>query len=527
MRLQRFSIEDVALFRKAALIGAGGLAVALVLLSAFGVTIRPLNAGLVFLLFTLGVSATFGLVAGLLVAVASNIVMSYFFLAPVHDWWVSDPQHMGALAVFVVVSAIGSSMLATARVHADEAEQGRAKAEALLQLNRVMIDQPDPFSAVQALCRQLQDAFGLLGVAVLVRQADAWTVLAASDDHALRAPTREEAMLAESAAERRPLTSDSEPGSSASRRVRKVPLPQTRARGGPPSRTSMLPLFMSDALLGTLRLDSPDDASAAEPEPQLLSAYAGEAALALHRLELARSAGQAEALRQADEVKTAILSSIAHDLKTPLATIKTSISSLLDESVAWSQTNRRSFLESIGDETDRLNKTISALLDLNRLESGAVRPILRTESLDQLVEDAIEQASGALKSRNLVVDVASLNVRTDGSLIRHALANLLENAALHSRPDGEIRVGGVLTSNDVQLTVEDQGPGIDREDLPFVFHRFYKGKGRGRATSGGTGLGLAIVKGFVTACGGSVEVESSRFRTRFTIHLPVGEVVPV
>src|SRR5512146_2278593 len=181
MRLQRFSIEEVAMFRKAALIGAGAIAVALVLLSTFGVAIRPLNAGLVFLLFTLSISATFGLVAGLLVAVASNIVMSYFFLAPVHDWWVSDPQHMGALAVFVVVSAIGSSMLATARVHADEAEKGRAKAEALLQLNRVMIDQPDPFSAVQALCRQLQDAFGLLGVAVLVRQADGWTVLAASD----------------------------------------------------------------------------------------------------------------------------------------------------------------------------------------------------------------------------------------------------------------------------------------------------------------------------------------------------------
>jgi two-component system sensor histidine kinase KdpD len=306
-----------------------------------------------------------------------------------------------------------------------------------------------------------------------------------------------------------------------------VPPPQTRARGVPASRTSMLPLFMSDALLGALRLDSPDDASAFEPEPQLLSAYAGEAALALHRLELARSAGQAEALRQADEVKTAILSSIAHDLKTPLATIKTSISSLLDESVAWSQTNRRAFLESIGDETDRLNKTISALLDLNRLESGAVRPILRTEALDQLVEEAIEQASGALKSRCVLVDVPPISVRTDGSLIRHAVANLLENAAIYSRPDGEIRVGAVLTSNDVQVTVEDEGPGIDREDLPFVFHRFYKAKGRGHGTSGGTGLGLAIVKGFVTACGGSVEVESSRFRTRFMIRLPVGEVVQV
>ncbi|HEX5367849.1 MAG TPA: DUF4118 domain-containing protein, partial [Dehalococcoidia bacterium] len=307
MRLQSFSIEQVALFRKAVLVGAGAVALALVSLSAFGVSIRPLNAGLVFLLLTLGTSAIFGLVAGLLTAVASNIVMSYFFLAPVHDWWVSDPQHIGALAVFIVVSAIGSSMLATARVHADEAEKGRAQAEALLQLNRVMIDQPDPFSALNALCRQLQGAFKLLGVAVLVRQGDGWSVLAVSnDDSAARAPTREESMLAESAAGRRPLTDEAASGSGARRRVRTVQSPQTRTRGVPASRTSMLPLFMSGAMLGVLRLDAPDDRPAIEPGPQLLGAYAGEAALALHRLELARSAGQAEALRQADEVKTAI-----------------------------------------------------------------------------------------------------------------------------------------------------------------------------------------------------------------------------
>jgi two-component system sensor histidine kinase KdpD len=417
--------------------------------------------------------------------------------------------------VFVLVSAVGSSLLATSRAHAEEAHKGRARAEALLQLNRVMIDQPDPRSALQALCRQLQAAFGLLGVAVLVRQADGWQVIASSDASAAARPlTPEESLLAERAAERGPFVQDGALAALPPRKLRRIVAHPT------PTRTSMQPLFMSDALLGALRLDA--EVTAAEPEPQLLNAFAGEAALALHRLELARSAGQAEALRQADEVKTALLSSISHDLKTPLATIKTSISSLLDESVTWSPPNRRSFLESIGDETDRLDKTISALLDLNRLESGAVRPILRTEALAQLVEAAIEQASGALRARSVRVDVAPISVRTDGSLIRHAVANLLENAALYSRPEGQVRVRACVTNADVEVTVEDDGPGIDREDLPFVFHRFYRARGA-HAVSGGSGLGLAIVKGFVTACGGSVEVESSRARTRFTIRLPRSE----
>jgi two-component system sensor histidine kinase KdpD len=443
--------------------------------------------------------------------------MSYFFLAPLHDPWVSDPQHIGALAVFLLVSAVGSSLLATSRAHAEEAEQGRAQAEALLQLNRAMIGQPDPSAALQALCERLRGTFELRGAAVLVRHADAWAVVAATEGDARRELTREESLLADAAVSHSP--KDASPKAARRRRIREVAPRGSVLR----TRITMLPLRAGSVCLGVLRLDGADAEPYKRLSPQLLDAFVGEAALALQRLELARSAGQAEALRRADEVKTAILSSIAHDLKTPLATIKTSTSSLLDESVPWSSGDRRAFLESIGAETDRLDKTISALLDLNRLESGAVHPLLRPEALDQLVEEAMELACGTLKTRRVWVDVAPISVRTDGSLIRHALANLLENAALYSIQEGEIRVRATLAEGSVRLAVEDDGPGIAKEHLPYVFHRFYKARS-GHGASRGNGLGLAIVKGFVTACGGSIEVESSPEGTCFMICLPLSEV---
>jgi two-component system sensor histidine kinase KdpD len=225
-------------------------------------------------------------------------------------------------------------------------------------------------------------------------------------------------------------------------------------------------------------------------------------------------------LRQADEVKTVILSSIAHDLKTPLATIKTSISSLRDASVGWSVEMQDEFFASIAEETDRLDRTITSLVDLNRLESEAVRPIIQPVLLQELVEEAVELASASLADRELSIDVADMVVPTDGSLLRHALANLLENAGAYSSAEGKISISATTSAWAAEIAVEDEGPGIDEGDLPFVFDRFYKGR-RGSVVPGHTGLGLAIVKGFVTLCGGRVTVETSPSFTRFVISLPL------
>ncbi len=490
--------RGIYVFRLAALVGAALLAVTLITLSVVNTDIRPLNAGLVFLLLTLTVSATYGHWAGILAAVLSNLALTYFFLEPIHRLWVSDPQHIGALAIFLFVSAVGSSLLASLNSLAREAMRGRRQAEVLLGLNRAMIGQTDPQSALQGLCQELVGAFGVRGAAVLVKQSEGWAVVAASGmTEAGRVPDAAEAEQATAAADQR---------------VGR----QLEGDWG----VGLVPLQVAGQSLGILRIDGlPAVGPLGEDEESLLTAFANEAALAVSRLQLAHTALNAEALRRVDEIKTAILSSIAHDLKTPLATIKTSISSLQDESVGWSETDRSSFLDSVQFETERLNKTISSLLDLNRIESGAVHAIMKPVRLDQLAEEAVEVTAGALSDRHVSIVVPAVEIRTDESLIRHALTNLLENAAAYSRPDGELRVLGRSSEEGAELIVEDEGPGIDPEDLPYVFSRFTRGR-RTSSTRSGSGLGLAIVKGFVTLCGGEVQVESAADCTRFTIKLP-------
>jgi two-component system sensor histidine kinase KdpD len=341
-----------------------------------------------------------------------------------------------------------------------------------------------------------------IAAAVMVREDDGWRVIAhAGGDTAARPPTDDEARDASEALETVPGTRS---------------LVESLVR--PP--VTLIGLGVAGRSSGVLRLDGLQrDAAHSDSAQALLSAYIGEAGLTLHRLELARSAAQAESLRQADTMKTAILASISHDLKMPLATIKAAASSLLDESVDWSKQDRIAFAESIGIETSRLNRTIDDLLNLNRIETGAIRPIFKTESLADITQDALEMTSGAMGDRELVIDVPDVLVRTDSSLLRHALANLLENAAVHSTPQGPIRVEGCVTGEVVSVVVEDTGPGIAAEDLPYIFNPYYRAR-NGKTVPKSSGLGLAIVKGFVGLCEGTISVETSPVRSRFVISLP-------
>jgi two-component system sensor histidine kinase KdpD len=220
-------------------------------------------------------------------------------------------------------------------------------------------------------------------------------------------------------------------------------------------------------------------------------------------------------------MKSALLASVSHDLKTPLAGIKTGVSSLLDRSVNWSPEDVQAFLETIDSQTDRLNRVISDLLDLNRIEAGAVAPMPKLVRARDLLEQARDRTASVTAGRDVCVDVPpDVRVLTDESLILQALVNLVENAAKHSTPGGPIRLKGSARGSVVELSVEDDGPGIAPDDVPHVFERFYRAAEQGRRARG-SGLGLAIVKGFVELCGGSVRVESSAAGTRFIATLPL------
>ena len=496
-------------------------AITMVGLSLATKRVHPLNPGLVLLILTLLVSAKFGFRAGLVAALVSNAVVIFFFLPPLFQFWADDPQELASLPLFLLASAIGSSLLETYKVLADQARKGQAQAEALLQLNRAIIGQTDPHDTLHELSDHLVKTFAARGASVVMKEGDQWTVLTSSGPpDSARGVSSGDAASVAAAMSTGSVQHVQRGGSSAA-----VAASDAANAHGEPSNVIFVPLSVGERRIGALRVDGPLGATPFKKDPEeLMKAYAGEASLAIGRIELARAIRDAETLRQADAMKTAILNSISHDLRTPLATIKAATSSLLDPDVAWTGGDRTAFLSSIEMESDRLDRTIRELLDLNRLQANALRPMVKLVPLIDIVDNAVESCGKSLSNRNVKVDVPDILVTTDATLLSRALANLLENAAVHSRADGGISLTAALSEAQTRIRIEDEGPGIDAAELPHIFTPFYKAKSAVGPTSG-SGLGLAIVEGFIALCGGRVEAESSDSYTRFIVTLP-GPVEP-
>ncbi len=476
-----------------------------------------LNECLVYLLLTLFIASTWGRQVGIFAAVVTNVSFRFFFVHPLYQITVvENDSNVWSLIVFLLVSVIGGTLVSEVRRSAEESRRRQAETQALLDLSRTMIGRTEPQDALQALCAELVRVFKVQGAAVL-GASGGWQVLASAGQRAEREPGRDERLLAERAADQVEPMFVGQTGLG-SRRLRRLvshsPIESHEPR-------VFAPLRVGDRTLGILRLDGRIGETAFADEPQsLLNAFVSEAALAVQRVELAGAAAHAQALREADEMKSALMASISHDLKTPLATIKASVSSLLDRSVAWSPEDIEEFEVTIDSQADRLNRVISDILDLNRIESGVIKPKLRDLDVITLLNDAKERTAAATEGREVLVDSPEdLELRGDESLLLHALVNLIENAAKYSHEGGTIRLSADRRAGVVEISVADEGPGIAPADLPHVFERFYRAAEQNVRVKG-SGLGLAIVKGFVTLSGGVVRVESSPEMARFVISLP-------
>jgi two-component system sensor histidine kinase KdpD len=483
--------------------------------------INLLNEGLLLLLLTLIISSIYGLRIGLFAAVVTNLALNFFFVPPLHTLSVHEPENAVGLLVFLGVSMVGGSLLTATRSAASDAERRQAETQVLLRMSRALIGQANAAEALRTLCGELIAAFDAPGAAVLSRRGTSWEVLAhAGDVSAARVADANERSLAEQAVASNSVRQVGHTGMRGSRRVRII-RPSGSGRFEQPSTgTIVAPLLLGDRMLGVLRLDGPIGATPFREHPEyLLQAFAAEAAIAVQRVELMQAAAQADALRQADEVKTALLTSISHDLKTPLAGIKASVSSLLDETVDWPAADKRAFLETIDSQADRLDRVLSDILDLSRIESGAIAPSFGAINVQDLLCDVRDATRLVTAEREVVVRAErSLFVHGDEALLHQSLVNLVENAAQYSSDGTPITLTAAPAGERIEIAVEDDGPGIAPEDLPRVFERFYRGRASGRRGSG-SGLGLAVVKGFVELGGGAVRVESAQ-RTRFVVALP-------
>ncbi|HVI84665.1 MAG TPA: ATP-binding protein, partial [bacterium] len=277
----------------------------------------------------------------------------------------------------------------------------------------------------------------------------------------------------------------------------------------PASRARYLPLKTGGRIIGVLAVQpSVAGGPLSSDQKRLLDAFASQAAIALERAELAEDARRGQVMRETERLQTALLNSISHDLRTPLAAITGALSSLADDTAPLDRAVRRELLENAKEEADRLNRLVGNLLDMNRLEGGALKLRIEPGDVEDLIGAALTQLGDAAQHRDVRVhlDAGLPLVPMDFALMTQALVNLLDNAIKYSPADTPIDIRAHLTNGDVEIRIEDQGAGIPAGDLSRIFDKFYQIQREN--TARGVGLGLAISRGIVEAHGGRIRAEN-------------------
>jgi two-component system, OmpR family, sensor histidine kinase KdpD len=291
----------------------------------------------------------------------------------------------------------------------------------------------------------------------------------------------------------------------------------------------VVPIKVGDRRIGELVLFHARNEGFDSIDDRLVSAAATQIGLAVDRERLHRESTESEILRRTDELRSALLNAVSHDLRTPLAAIMASAGSLRQEDVAWSDQDRRGFAEAIEEEAEHLNRLVGNLLDLSRIEGGSLKPDKSWHDLGALVDDVLDRLRPAVGRYRLRVSVPPdlPPLWLDAVEIGEALYNLVENAAKYSRPETDlaVEVRQDAIAGTVEVSVSDRGPGIPPAELSHVFDPFHRAIDTARGPRpGGLGLGLAVVKGLVEAHGGRVWAENrAGGGARFTFTLPAAD----
>ena len=498
------------------------LTAAALALCTFGMlAIRPLLAevhvALILLLVVLGASAAGGRVLGLATAGMAFVIFDALFLPPYNTLVVANPFDWLVLFAFLATSVVAAQLLYRAQEEARSAHERAAEIDRLATLGAETLNAPHSADALQAIADVIRSSIGVAECDILMRAGSEGFTIAAGSHLSTSADTRADHLqdlakwVSENGAaviERRDGTTHL--GASRPNENEIALLESGRALG------LLLPLRVRERTVGVLRVA---DLGGIRLDPRrwrLLDAISYYAALGVERARLAAEAEHAEALREADRLKDALLASVSHDLRTPLTTIKAmahDLGALGDE---------RS--EIIEQEADRLNRFVADLLDLSRLNAGALPLRVELNAVDDLLGALVQRLEGSMGSKRLVVTLppgdALLLGRFDFVQALRALANLAENARKYDRSAAPIEITAERSGPDVAIHVADRGPGVSPADVPRLFEPFQRPHGA-QPDVGGAGLGLSIARRVAEAQGGRVV-----YRPRegggsvFTLYLP-------
>ena len=477
-----------------------GLLVLLAILLPVRAHLSTAIPALVFILPALIGVVIGGFVAGAIGAVAGFVLYDVFFLPPYDTLTVRSPQNWVALVVYVIVVLVVAQVVAQLREAREDALRRSNESVRLFELSQTLIGDLTLSELLSHIVAVIQEAFGPTWTAlVLPAQAEGQLEVAASAGRSLA--DDDVTSLTSGGGQARSLGFEDTPG---------------------PRRISVA-LVVSERPVGMVVLQ---DVQLSEQDRNLLGTFANQAALAVDRAQLREQAMRARLLEEIDRWRSALMGAASHDLRTPLASIKTAVSNMRQEGAQLGPADRGELLELVEQQTDRLARLVTNLLDMTRIDVGALELRPTTLGLDELVDETLASLGGLVAPERVTVDLpADLPLlRIDHVLISQVLANLLENADRLSAGPSPIRVAARVAPGSVgdrvEISVSDDGPGIAPEDREHVFDMFSQNGGGGRA-----GLGLAIAKAFVEAHGGRIWIDPDVTRGARVVFTVPGETL--
>ncbi|MFJ3616744.1 DUF4118 domain-containing protein [Streptomyces iakyrus] len=410
------------------------------------------NDMLLFLSLTVAAALLGGLLPALASAVVGSLLLNWFFTPPVHTLTIADPQNIVAIVVFVGVAVAVASVVDLAARRTQQAARLRAESEILSFLAGNVLRGE---TGLEELLERVRETFGMESVALLERSGETapWTCAGSVGP---------------------------------------------RPAGTPDDADVDVPVgdHMALSLRGRV-LPAADR--------RVLAAFAVQAAVVLDRQRLKGEADRAEELAEGNRIRTALLAAVSHDLRTPLAGIKAAVSSLRSDDVEWSEEDEAELLEAIEEGADRLDQLVGNLLDMSRLQTGTVTPVLRETDLDEVVPMAL----GGVPEDSVELDIPETlpMVQVDRGLLERAVANVVENAVKHSPPGEKVLVSASALADRVEVRIVDRGPGVPDEAKERIFEPFQRYGDSPRGV--GVGLGLAVARGFTEAVRGTVHAEDT------------------
>ncbi|WP_327725124.1 sensor histidine kinase KdpD [Streptomyces europaeiscabiei] len=436
------------------LAGVAGPAMLALLLTNIDVDLGLANDMLLFLALTVAAALLGGLYPALASAAFGSLLLNYYFTPPLHRLTVADPKNIVAIVVFIGVAVSVASVVDLAARRTHQAARLRAESEILSFLAGSVLRGE---TSLEALLERVRETFGMESVALLERQSDVdpWTCAGSVGPRPCQSPEAAD-----------------------------VGMPVGDHMG----------LALSGRVLPA-------------EDRRVLAAFAAQAAVVLDRQRLQHEADQAKELAEGNRIRTALLAAVSHDLRTPLAGIKASVSSLRSDDVEWSEEDHAELLGAIEDGADRLDTLVGNLLDMSRLQTGTVTPLIREIDLDEVVPMALGGIPDPESTVVLDVPETLPMVATDKGLLERVVANVIENAVKYSPAGEPVLVAASALAGRVEVRVVDRGPGVTDEAKDRIFEPFQR---YGDAPRGnGVGLGLAVARGFTEAMGGTLQAEDT------------------